>query len=273
MSLFKSALVAGIIGFTGVASATVIETDRLQNLLNDITVENVGDPTSSLSSIDVNEDQQKFDEVWALTATGGSVSTLVIQLSEVSANFDSFGVYDVADPENYVEIFDANGVAAATEEDGLSSTFSIKASGKTYLNNVAYTNDGGEEVYFERNRFGYYLTQNGVTYYSEAALNSVAAPAPGGEAPGGLVGEIEDHMVAYAGEGDLVELPGNWPGEWTANEYILAWEDELLSASDRDYDDFVVMVESVESVSEPALIFGLGLGLAAFGFAVRRKRA
>ena len=238
-SLIKSVLASGLLALSSAASATVIQGDALQGVLNDITVG--GD-----SSINVNTDQLANDEIWSLTATGGSVATLVIELAGY-ADINSFGVYDYRDPLNSVELF------SGTSSAGDQALLSIKADGSVVVN----FQDSGVDFYADK--FGYYLNSGaGVTFYSDENLNGGA--------------EGDDHMVAFRGTGDSVQLPGYAPGTWTEDEYILAWEDLPLATSDKDYTDFVVMVESVEPVPEPALIAMLGLGLAAFGFVSRKRK-
>jgi hypothetical protein len=111
---------------------------------------------------------------------------------------------------------------------------------------------------FAGSYFGYYLDaqacQNGGFWYSDTSLNS----------------DGMDHMYAYQGEGDTVRLPGGTEGPWTDTEYVLAWEDLVINGGDEDYNDFVVMVESVEPIPVPgALLLGL-LGLTAAGVKLRK---
>ena len=86
-------------------------------------------------------------------------------------------------------------------------------------------------------------------------------------------------MYAYQGTGDTVEISPWDPGDWTDNEYVLAFEDLVATwtnqdgsqgTSDWDYTDFVVMVESVNPVPVPgAVLLGI-LGLSAAGIKLRR---
>jgi hypothetical protein len=105
--------------------------------------------------------------------------------------------------------------------------------------------------------FGFYLTNSvaGFTWYSDTSLN-----------PGGL-----DHMVAYQGKGETLNL-GNNAGSptgsilWGTNTYVLGWED--LSLGDNDYNDMVVAVSNVQPVSVPdgvstLALVGLVIGLVA----------
>ncbi len=79
-------------------------------------------------------------------------------------------------------------------------------------------------------------------------------------------------MYAYQGEvsnPDRIQIPPFAEGNWTNNMYMLAFED-LWNGGDRDYSDFVVMMESVTPVPVPgAVLLGM-LGLSAAGIKLRK---
>ena len=80
-------------------------------------------------------------------------------------------------------------------------------------------------------------------------------------------------MLAYQGTGDQVQLPTFNPGEWNPNEYILAWEDLPFGnyKYDGDFNDMVLMVESVQPVPVPAAVWLFGSGLLGLVGMARRK--
>ena len=87
-----------------------------------------------------------------------------------------------------------------------------------------------------------------------------------------------DHMYAYQGVGDTIQILPFAAGKWGPNEYLLAWEDLVgpcstasTSGADCDYTDFVVLVESVNPIPEPASLAIAGIGLLGLG-AVNRRR-
>jgi uncharacterized protein DUF4114/PEP-CTERM motif-containing protein len=215
---------------------------NLQQVLDGITVG--GD-----SSVDVVNDQQTPDELWSLGATGGAMSQIVIEIAGY-APLNAFGVYDAANPTRRVEMF--SGAQAA----GARSVLYINNDGSVWAGDMFAGTFGYSGVDFASNLFGFYLQTPGGYWYSQSKLNSDQA----------------DHMLAFAGQNDWVQLPSSPAGKWDANEFVLAWEDLARPGWDYDYNDFVVMVESVHAeVPEPGSLALFGMGLAALGWTLRRR--
>lgn len=213
---------------------------NLQTIVDNITLA----PVFHDSSTNVYTDHiaDGGDAYWAVTGSGGSVSTMIIELAG-NASTNTFGVYDSSDPSKFVQLF---GGAAST---GAQAILSIKLDGSVYVNLADTTID------FAGNSFGYYLGTGSSKFYSDSNLN-------GGN----------DQMVALQGNGvDKIQVGNNAAGTWSKNEYILAWEDVSIPNSDWDYNDLVLIVESVEPVTEPGTVALLGLGLVSLGLARRKK--
>ncbi len=200
---------------------------------------------------DVLADQYAHDEQWQHANSGNASATMIIELAGFR-NRNIFGIYDTANPASYVALFD--GADGSGARAGISRSFD----GASYTYTV-----GDLDTYMLMGQmvtasptFGFFLlTPQNNMFYSEAARNADGA----------------DHMVAYQGSGQTIDLPTVGQLPWNENGFVLAWEDLSASSWDYDYNDMVLMVESVTGVPEPGSLMLLATGLAAFGFSRRRS--
>ncbi len=238
------------------SAAPATAEDTLLQVLNSITTNPLGNSwvddiySDSLDDLD--------DSYWYGTAAGGSVATMVIEISDYSG-VNTFGLFDRANPANFVTVFD--GASAAGTDSG-KATIYFQAGGVVKVSRL----DVGlvDQAVFISPQFGFFLDSSdgfysgapGGIWYSDSSLNTDQA----------------DHMLAFQGNNsDKVQIAGNDPRTWTDNEFILAWEDVTWSASDHDYQDFILMIESVEPVPVPgAVLLGL-LGLSVAGARLRKR--
>ncbi|WP_199247403.1 PEP-CTERM sorting domain-containing protein [[Phormidium] sp. ETS-05] len=218
-------------------------TNSLQDHLDDLTV--------SGPNIDTVGGQTGFER-FTNTATGGSVSTFMFEIAGF-ASTNKFGVYNQSGQK--AELFggsnDVSDQALISFNNGdLGVTRIPWAPGNsTGLSQSIYSGFG--------NVFGFYLERgDGTTFYTEKSRN----------------GGYEQAVVYQGNNATTLQIPGKSPGLFTDNEFIIAFEDLWLgSNTDRDYQDMVIMVESIKPVPEPATILGLGLIGGALTLTRRRK--
>lgn len=217
----------------------------LQTILNDITVVTASNPSGN-SSVNTLTDavREDYDSYWEMTASSGSIATFIIEITANSASL-AFGLYDPTNIAEKAMIF------AGGDTAGKTAKVEIRAGGWVYVENVL------TPVQLSSNLFGFYLGGNVGPWYSDSSLN------PNGS----------DQMLAYQGPNDdYVLLPGaGFAGEWTDNEFVLAWEDVLFASGDGDYNDLVLMIESVKPVPVPAAVLLGMIGMSVAGLKLRKR--
>ena len=184
------------------------------------------------------------DRTWSVPANLDA--TIVVELAGFAAQ-NEFGIYSAAAPAQRIELFGGPDGAGA----GSTVRFSAVAGGYRISMN------GRDEGQLNGDRLGFYLsTPTGDVFYSDPSLN----------------GDRFDHLYAYRGTGgDFVSGPLAGTN-FATSMYLLAFEDLTAKKADRDYQDFVALVNLGAPVPLPASGWLLGAALIAL-LASYRKRA
>src|SRR6185369_11881098 len=123
----------------------------LQKVLNNITVS----PTLGVSSVNVLTDYRPYDSYWHVTATGGSVATMIIEVAG-NASVNTFGIFDPHNTNNRLQLFDG----AASQ--GAQAILSSYANGKFSVN-------FGTKQQFSSTTFGYYIGTPDGFFFSDTS--------------------------------------------------------------------------------------------------------
>ena len=193
------------------------------------------------------------------TAIASSTSTFIFEIAGLAPK-NKAGLYKCGDPSTKALLYDGfNDPGDRAVIDFFFPSGDLAVSTRGFAPDYA-----GPTIdrYYEGfgNMFGFYLeTGDGNIFYSDDSLN------PGGN-PQALIYQGKD-------DGTILQLPGRAPGDFTDNEFIVAWEDKPYASSDQDFNDLVFGIESIKPkpVPEPGAIVGL-LAIGSLGVSQILKR-
>ena len=194
------------------------------------------------------------DARWTTVGTVGAID-IVLELAG-NAQSNTFGLYDLNNPNRRLTIFEGN--------DGVNAEATIRlrqlANGTWRASVLEFNNPDDSAAWTNLNglstsAFGFYLgTASQGTFFSETGRNTDGV----------------DHMYAYRGNGAAF-IGGPLQGSlFTAQDFILAWED-LFGGGDRDYQDFVVVVQDIRPVPLPPAVWLLASSLIGLAGVARRR--
>lgn len=207
------------------------------------------------STIDAVADQSGA-AIFGLQA-GGASSATYVATSSYGWDGIEWGLYEYGDTSNKLKVFDwsagmAAGSTVSLKFDFIAGTVTSYDTGGTIATADLFTT------------FGFYAYTIDASfgtvgpYFSEDSLN-------GGDA----------RFLAYEGKGDLVSIVGE-PGASDADHWYIATEAGYYPSgvtADADYDDFLVLLESMAPVPVPGAVLLGVLGLGAAGMKLRRRNA
>lgn len=192
------------------------------------------------------------DQISSAIFTNSGAGTTASMMIEIAgfAKKNMFGIYNFDDPTKRATIF--NGPASAGDVSEI--TFDM-------FGNVTVQSDSLFRTYRsifnpgDTPQFGFFITTpQRHTFFSEDSLNE------NGDA----------QAVIYRGDDTtMVDMAGN-TRVFAGDELIIAFEDLVYADSDKDFQDMVVFIQSLEPVPAPGAVFLGGLGLILVGWVRRR---
>lgn len=212
------------------------------------------------STINVNTDQESA-AIFNPTGFGSSAAAFI---ATVTWGWPSeFGLYEYGNPSNQVTVIPV-GASLGTQV-----TIYFDFGNGTVTTREASTGNLIDSASFTR-PFGFYtLTQHStgnLTFFSEDSLNTNST-AP--------------QQLIYEGKGDMVTVPYNGSPQSTLSDiahFYVACEGLAVDGTywfgegAYDYNDMIVMLESVQPVPVPGALLLLGAGLVRLAAYSRRRR-
>lgn len=192
-------------------------------------------------------DQKNF-ELFTSGGGGSSVATIMLEIAGF-ASTNKFGVYN---PNGFkVQLFQgSNTVSNQVLLSFNNGNLSVSGTSTDYLG--------------FGNIFGFYLErQDGVTFYSEKARNP---------------NQSQQSVVYRGNDQTVLQIPGHNPETFTLDQFIIAFDDLLRvgGISDGDFQDMVVLVDSLEPASVPessTVAAMLGFGMWGINLILKRHQA
>jgi hypothetical protein len=192
-----------------------------------------------------------IDSYWK--TSGSSAATLIVEIAGFS-NSNTFGIYDLNNPNNMIEVFGGSASSGANAQIDFTNT------GSGYDVTITQGSNSTTSA-MSTDTFGFYITTpQSYTFFSDTSLNTA---------------DNTDHLFTYQGNGDTFDTSGSVPlglqgTVFSPDKFLLAWED-LINGGDGDYQDMVVLGEFIFPVPVPAAFWLLVSALPFFGFTAKRR--